>query len=74
SQQDKQWVVSVGARPSRAKAIQAEDLPDRERLIETIVSQYDFGSNLRAGKEYRRDLAKIYIRRLMEQIEEGSIG
>lgn len=39
-------------------------------LAEAAVSQFSFGSNLRGSGEYREALAKVYVRRLMEQIGE----
>ncbi len=39
-------------------------------LAESAVSQFSFGSNLRGSGEYREALAKVYVRRLMEQIGE----
>lgn len=39
-------------------------------LAESAVSKFSFGSNLRGSGEYREALAKVYVRRLMEQIGE----
>ncbi len=72
------WNVAIGARPSRARLVQlkdtgAEGSSTKERLAalaEEAVSHFTFGSNLRASGEYREALAKVYVRRLMERIEE----
>lgn len=37
-------------------------------LADEAVSHFSFGSNLRGSGEYREALAKIYVRRLIEQI------
>lgn len=69
SKKDDTWNVSIGARPSRAQLVLAQDSGDREALIEDIVAQYTFGTNLRGSADYRRALAKVYVGRLMNQIE-----
>lgn len=70
SRKDGIWHVSIGARPSRAQLVSLQDREDRDALIEEIVSQYTFGTNLRGSGDYRKALAKVYVGRLMRQIEE----
>lgn len=67
------WYVSVGARPERAECRQ---LPDDGNcgIAETAkaaAESFSYRSNVRAGAEYRKALAEIYIRRAMEAIAEG---
>jgi CO/xanthine dehydrogenase FAD-binding subunit len=64
------WYISVGARPDRAAlTIQpVEDTP-LEQQAEHAAAQFNYGTNMRATGEYRAHLAKVYIRRLMEEIE-----
>ena len=35
---------------------------------EEAVSMFSFGDNLRGSADYRKSLAEIYVRRLMEQL------
>ena len=64
------WNVAIGARPSRARLVQVTADGPYTALAESVVSQFSFGSNLRGSGEYREALAKVYVRRLMEQIGE----
>ncbi|MBS6646360.1 MAG: FAD binding domain-containing protein [Clostridiaceae bacterium] len=65
------WYLSVGARPACAKLVKIDDGEDLDKLIEQAVSQYNFGTNLRGSAEYRKELTKIYLKRLMDQIREA---
>lgn len=69
AKKDDQWFVSVGARPARAELVVVKDGPDKVAVAREAVSQYRFGTNLRGSAEYRRVLAGVYVRRLMEQVE-----
>lgn len=64
-----EWFASVGARSGKAKLIvKTEEVTDAEELAEKIVSEYTFSSNMRGSKEYRRHLAKVYVRRAIEAL------
>lgn len=76
------WYFSVGARPMRARLIQMEDpgtavsavcerMPALEAMAEQAASQYIYGTNSRAGGEYRSHLAAVYLKRLVRQLEGG---
>lgn len=71
------WHIAVGARPMRAQVISA-DLPlnvsesDVAALTERILSEMNFGSNMRGSKEYRELLAKTLVERAMKEVKEGS--
>lgn len=69
AKKDDQWLISIGARPASAELVTAEDSENLAELAEKVVSQFRFGTNLRGSGEYRRALAVIYVRRLMEQIK-----
>lgn len=61
---------AVGARP--AQAVCLKGLPDDpEETAETVAGELHFGSNLRAGAEYRARICRVLVRRgmtaLMEQ-------
>lgn len=58
-------VCAVGARPALAECV--KNLPDRpEEAAEMVAEQLQFGSNLRAGAEYRRRICRVLVRRAME--------
>lgn len=66
---DTSWYVSAGARPERAALAV---IPVTERSLkeqaDSAAAQFTYHSNLRGSGEYRAHLAKVYFRRLMEQI------
>lgn len=63
------WYVSVGARPAKAAlcVLPAGNTAVKE-LAEKAAEAFSYGDNMRAGGEYRKYLAQVSIRRLMEQI------
>lgn len=71
AKKDGNYYVSVGARPSRAdlvvRPVTGEPLADQARAA---ADSFTYGDNMRAGGEYRKHLAQVYIRRLMEQLEQ----
>jgi CO/xanthine dehydrogenase FAD-binding subunit len=78
--EDKMY-VSVGARPMRARLIEKdgwglEENSSQEEIskfAELAASKFSYGTNLRAGKEYRRHLASVYIKRAAEEILGGAV-
>jgi CO/xanthine dehydrogenase FAD-binding subunit len=66
-----QWKIAVGARPSRAAlAKKAADLlssePDEEKItatLDSVVNELSFGTDQRAGSDYRKVLAKVLVKR-----------
>lgn len=71
AKKDGNFYVSVGARPSRAalavRPITGEPL---EMQARAAAECFAYGDNLRASGQYRRYLAGVYIRRLMEKLEQ----
>lgn len=69
AKKDGDWYVSVGARPGRAALVRfpVSEASCQEQA-EHAVEQFSFGSNLRGSADYRKYLAGVYVRRLMEQI------
>lgn len=57
----------VGARPARAERVEA---PTEEALLER-VDRLIYGTNTRAGGEYRRHLAQVLTRRCLERMKGG---
>ena len=76
AKKDDTWYTAVGARPARASLVTEADQGSAEELAEKIADQYRYGTNLRGSAEYRKALAQIYIRRLVDEIrtkEEGGL-
>lgn len=63
------YKVVVGARPGRAvvKTINNDELTNDN--IETIVDEMKFGTNMRTSGEYRKMIAKVLIRRCIEEVK-----
>lgn len=68
------YYVSIGARPGRADLVTTAAAGLPQTLSRAAVHQFSFHGNMRAGGEYRRHLAEIYVKRLMEQTAEGRDG
>ena len=71
------WKVSVGARPARAMlAAQAaaclEAGQDPKAAGEAAAHELTYGSDLRAGADYRRKLAAVLVRRAAQTCMEGN--
>lgn len=71
AKKDDQYYIAVGARPHKAKltVVPASQGTDVHQLALTAADQMEFQDNMRASGEYRKHLAEVYIRRLMEQLE-----
>lgn len=65
------YYISVGARPMRA-ALTVQPVTEEAPAVqaERAAAAFSYQDNMRAGGEYRRRLAEIYIRRLMEVLEQ----
>lgn len=64
------WYISVGARPSKAALVTrpVQTGCELSAQAEEAVGMFSFGDNLRGSADYRKSLAEIYVRRLMEQL------
>ncbi len=73
AENEDKWYISVGARPSKAEVITLDRTAgaDLKALARQAAAQFHYASNTRGSAEYREHLAEVYIRRLMEQLEEG---
>ena len=68
-ERDGEIICAVGARP--AQAVCLKGLPDDpEEAAEVAVSELHFGSNLRAGAEYRSRICRVLVRRSMAALTE----
>lgn len=74
SQYNDQMHISIGARPARADVITAEGFPEdaeaRKRVIAEALSAFSFGTNRRAGADYRKHVAGVLIERAYRIIAE----
>lgn len=68
SVKDGLYRAAVGARPSRAAAVEARDV---ETLAAMAQEELAYGSNLRGSGPYRRALAGTLIRRAAAALERG---
>lgn len=70
---DGEYRIAVGARPGRAvvKTINNNELIKNNKMnekIEEMVDGMKFGTNMRASGEYREMIAKVLIRRCVEEL------
>ena len=68
---DGKWTVSVGARPGRAvRAVEAARCLDEGRGAEeagrAAAEELAFGTDLRAGADYRRKMVRVLVRRAVQ--------
>lgn len=70
AKKDDMWYLSVGARPSKAALVvrPVQTSCELSEQAKEAVSLFSFGSNLRGSADYRKSLAEIYVRRLMEAL------
>ena len=71
-----QWFISVGARPAKARVICiTEDSFDTlPKMAREAADAFAYGTNVRGSGEYRRQLASVYVRRLMESLKGRSVS
>jgi CO/xanthine dehydrogenase FAD-binding subunit len=68
------YSVVLGARPKHAFLVDGveldhpEDETEVQAFAEKVVSQVEFGSNMRGSKEYRAALAKVLIKRCVQEL------
>lgn len=80
SKLDSKWNIVLGARPQKAMEVSevSELLSERptkeevEKVINKVIHEIKFESNMRGSKEYRQLLAKAFIKRGIEGIVGGS--
>jgi len=69
------WYVAVGARPSKAQVVTITDdgYDSLAQLAREAADSFTYGTNTRGSSRYRRQLASVYIRRLMERLTGRSV-
>ncbi|MDO0123231.1 FAD binding domain-containing protein [Clostridioides difficile] len=70
------YKIAIGARPQKARLVlEASNILNKEKDIDkaSIVASKEltYGSNMRASKEYRKDMASALVKRMYNAIEEG---
>lgn len=70
------WYVSVGARPSRAQVVKVNDdgFDSLAQMAREAADSFSYGTNTRGSSGYRRQLASVYTRRLMERLTGRSVN
>ncbi len=70
---DGEYRVAVGARPGRAVVTTIKNgqlkNDNLEKTVEKIADEMKFGTNMRASGEYREMIAKVLIRRSIEELK-----
>lgn len=75
---DNQWLIAVGARPQRAKiALEASLSLSRTGLTPQNIEhaalkasqELTFGTNMRGGKEYRKAISSVLIKRAIMEVK-----
>jgi CO/xanthine dehydrogenase FAD-binding subunit len=80
SKLEDKWQIVLGARPQKAILVNKEEVilsenPTKEEidsLVEHVIKEVKFESNMRGSKEYRQILANVLINRGIEEIMGGS--
>jgi len=65
------YTCVVGARPLKAKAIVVNSVDECQDLIDIVMKDLNFGSNLRASAKYRERIAKVLIKRAYMALQGG---
>ena len=81
SRVEKRWNIVIGARPQKAININAAELlsevPTQNEIddvVNYVMENIKFDSNMRGSKEYRKILAKVFINRAISEITGGNYG
>jgi len=61
---------AVGARPGAAVCLRGLPAEDPEACAQAVAGQLRFGSNLRAGADYRRRICQVLVRRGLAMLKE----
>lgn len=70
---DNQYKIVVGARPSKARLAyngmkKLQEGYEIDEVAALVASELNFGTNIRASKDYRTHLAKVLVRRSLEEL------
>lgn len=77
SKLDNEFKLCIGARPQRAKVaikasqfLSSNQLNDEniEKAINLIKNDIEFGTNMRASKEYREQISKVLVKRAIMEV------
>lgn len=70
SKLDGKITCAVGARPGAAVCLHELPNGDPQTVAETVTDQLSFGSNVRAGAEYRARICRVLVRRALQSLNE----
>ena len=78
---DNRWNIVIGARPQKAMIVNAAELlsevptqKEVDEVLNYVMKNVKFDSNMRGSKEYRKILAKVFINRAISEIIGGNYG
>ena len=81
SRLDSRWNIVIGARPQKAMNVNSAELlsevptqDEVDSVVEYVIKNVKFDSNMRGSKEYRQILAKVFINRAISEITGGNYG
>ena len=75
---NEEYKIVVGARPSKARLAhegmrKLQQGHAIEEVVHAVTEELNFGTNLRASKDYRVHLAKVLVRRSLEELLESRL-
>ena len=70
SRRDGEVLCAIGARPARAVCLKGLCTDAPEETARAVAEQLCFGSNVRAGAEYRKRICQVLVRRALETLNE----
>lgn len=78
AKKENQWYISIGARSGRGELVVREIKGLNETngmsakdFAKEVAASYSYTSNMRGSAEYRKHLAAVYVRRLVEDLTAG---
>lgn len=75
AEKDGTYTVVLGATPGKANIVEGvelkhpEDGEEMSAFLEQVTEKFVFGSNMRGSAEYRKAVAKVLIRRAVEELK-----
>ncbi len=74
SKTENNYRISIGARPGLAKVVIVEGMDQNpEEIAKTVIDKMQFGDNLRGSASYRKHLACVHVKRLIEALNKEEL-
>ena len=68
AEDEEKYYISIGARPARAVLHMIDKDKMTAETIDRVTDEIIFGTNMRGSKEYRKQLAKVLVKRCIEKL------